>query len=230
MIGCTSRHIWTDDLVEVGVGVGVAEPVVGVGVGSDVALGLTEAELVGLAAAELDALEGDVVGVAAALALLLAEALLLALMSGVALLVPLDLLLALAVALGVLAGRNAASRITVVCPAGTVRAALAAAGGEPHTLGAAAAVTAASAGVAAPSSPPAMPDDTMAAPATAPSAVVADRADFMAVLSEPWSSSSRPRVSSAARFARANTIPSCRCSTPTFDETDGKQVPPSGHR
>jgi hypothetical protein len=47
----------------------------------------------------------------------------------------------------------------------------------------AAAVTAASAGLAAPSSPPAMPVDTTAALATAPSAVVADRADLMAVLS-----------------------------------------------
>jgi hypothetical protein len=114
------------------------------------------------------------------LAVALADALLLAVASGAALLLLLDL--ALAVALGVLAGRNAASSVTAVCPAGTLRSALAAAGGEPHALGAEA-VIAASAGLAAPSSPPAMPDDTMAAPATAPSAVVADRADFMAVLS-----------------------------------------------
>lgn len=166
-----------------GVGVGLADPEPllgdGVGVGSEVALGLAEAELLGLAA-ELDELD-DALGVAAALVLLLAVALLLALLFGVALL--LDLLaLALAVAFGVLAGWNAASRMTAVCPAGMVRAALAAAGGEPQELGAATAVTAASAGLAPPSSPPAMPDDTMAAPATAPSAVVADRADFMAVL------------------------------------------------
>lgn len=167
-----------------GVGVGLADPEPllgdGVGVGSEVALGLAEAELLGLAA-ELDELD-DALGVAAALVLLLAVALLLALFFGVALL--LDLLaLALAVAFGVLTGWNAASRVTAVCPAGMVRAALAAAGGEPQELGAATAVTAASAGLAPPSSPPAMPDDTIAAPATAPSAAVADRADFMAVLS-----------------------------------------------
>lgn len=194
-IGCTSRQSCGFALVAVGVGVGVGladpEPELGegVGVGSDVELALAEAELVGLTAAEL-ALD-DAVGVAVALVLLLALALLLplalllALMFGVALLVDLlvDLLLALAVAFGVLAGSNAASRVTVICPAGSMRAALAAAGGEPHWLGAAAAVTAASAGLAVPSRPPAIPDDTMAAPATAPSAVVADRADFMAVLS-----------------------------------------------
>ena len=193
-IGCTSRQSCGFALVAVGVGVGVGladpEPELGegVGVGSDVELALAEAELVGLAAAELAlddavgvAAADDAVGVAAALALLLP----LALMFGVALLVDLlvDLLLALAVAFGVLAGSNAASRVTVICPAGSMRAALAAAGGEPHWLGAAAAVTAASAGLAVPSRPPAIPDDTMAAPATAPSAVVADRADFMAVLS-----------------------------------------------
>ncbi len=189
MIGCTSRQSWTFDLVGVGVGVGVGvadpEPDVGdgVGVGSALELGLAEAEFDGLAGALLDEL-ADALGVALALALLLAVALVvvLVLASGVALLVALALAVALGVALGVLADRNAASRTTVVCPAGTVRAALAAAGGEPHKLGADA-VTAASAGLAAPSRPPAMPDDTMAAPATAPSAVVADRADFMAVLS-----------------------------------------------
>lgn len=171
-----------------GVGVGLADPEPllgdGVGVGSEVALGLAEAELLGLAA-ELDELD-DALGVAAALVLLLAVALLLALLFGVALLLDLlalALAVALAVAFGVLTGWNAASRVTAVCPAGMVRAALAAAGGEPQELGAATAVTAASAGLAPPSSPPAMPDDTIAAPATAPSAAVADRADFMAVLS-----------------------------------------------
>ncbi len=163
----------------------------GVGVAFAVELGLAEAEFDGLAAAVLDGL-ADALVVALVLALLLAEALALVLLLGVALAdvlllvlaagVALLLALPLAVALGVLAGRNAASRVTAVCPAGTVRAALAAAGGAPHTLGAEA-VTAASAGLAAPSRPPAMPDDTMAAPATAPSAVVADRADLMAVLS-----------------------------------------------
>jgi hypothetical protein len=175
VIGCTSRQSWTFGLVGVGVGVGVADPEPdvgdGVGVGSALELGLAEAEFDGLAGALLDEL-ADALGVALALALLLA----------VALVVVLALAVALGVALGVLADRNAASRTTVVCPAGSVRAALAAAGGEPHALGADA-VTAASAGLAAPSRPPAMPDDTMAAPATAPSAVVADRADFMAVLS-----------------------------------------------
>jgi len=202
VIACTSRQSWAVAFVGVGVGVGVGvadpEPLVGDGVGVGfVVVGLAEAELVGLAAVELDALD-DVVGVAASLALLLALLLLLALISGVALLLDLALALALdlalelaldlalAVAFGVLADRNAASSVTVVCPPGTVRAALAAAGGEPHALGAATAagaVTAASAGLAAPSRPPAMPDDITAAPATAPSAVVADRADLMAVLS-----------------------------------------------
>jgi hypothetical protein len=156
----------------VGVGVGVADPEPdvgdGVGVGSELLLGL--AELVGVAAAEV--LDG-VADALVALALgLLAEAL--AVISGVD--------LTLGVAFGVLAAWDAASRVTVVCPAGSTRAALAAAGGEPHTLGAAA-VTAASAGLAAPSSPPAIPEDTTAALATAPSAVAADRADFMALLS-----------------------------------------------
>jgi hypothetical protein len=184
VIGCTSRQSWTFALVGVGVGVGVGvadpEPEVGdgVGVGSELLLGLAEAERVGVAAADvvLDAL-ADALAVALALALL-AEAL--AVISGV------DLALALGVgvgvALGVLAAWNAASRVTLVRPAGIMRAALAAAGGEPHALGAAA-VTAASAGLAAPSRPPTMPEDTTAALATAPSAVVADRADFMAVLS-----------------------------------------------
>jgi hypothetical protein len=182
VIGCTSRQSWTFAVVGVGVGVGVADPDVGdgVGVGSADELGLAEAELVGLAAAELEAAGvADALVVALALALLLAEAL--AVISGVALLLDLaGVALALGVAFGVLAARKAASRATVVCPAGTRRAALAAAGGEPHMFGA---VTAASAGLAAPSSPPAMPVDTTAALATAPSAVVADRADFMAVLS-----------------------------------------------
>jgi len=155
--------------VGVGVGVGVADPEPdvgdGVGVGSELALGLAEAELV------------LVDGVADALVVALALALL---AEGLAVIFGVDL--TLGVAFGVLAAWNAASRVTVVCPVGSTRAALAAAGGEPHTLGAAA-VTAASAGLAAPSRPPAMPEDTTAALATAPSTVVADRADFMAVLS-----------------------------------------------
>jgi hypothetical protein len=98
---------------------------------------------------------------------------------------------------------DATSRTTAVRPAGTERAAEVAgraaevaAGGWPHTLGAAALTVLASAAVLPPRRPPMMVDETMAAPATTPSAEAPDRADFMAVPSSPWSSSLRPRVSS----------------------------------
>jgi hypothetical protein len=100
------------------------------------------------------------------------------------------------VALGLLVAESvAASRTIVVWLAGTERRAEVAAGGWPHTLGAAA-LTAASAGVPPPRRPPTIPDETMAALATMPNAADPDRADFMAAPSSPWSSSSRPRVSS----------------------------------
>ena len=92
-------------------------------------------------------------------------------------------------------GSEATSRTTAVWPAGTVRAAEVAAGGWPHTLGAATLTVLASAAVP-PRRLPAIPEETMAALATMPNAEAPDRADFMAAPSSPWSSSSRPRVSS----------------------------------
>ena len=110
-------------------------------------------------------------------------------------------------------GSEATSRTTAVWPAGTVRAAEVAAGGWPHTLGAATLTVLASAAVP-PRRLPAIPEETMAALATMPNAEAPDRADFMAAPSSPWSSSSRPRVSSdSSDRPCAETIPCCRRST-----------------
>ena len=100
------------------------------------------------------------------------------------------------------AGSETASRMTAGWPAGTARAADVVAGGWPQTLGAftalasAALTVLASAAVPPPRRPPMMLEETMAAPATMPNAEDPDRADLMAAPSSPWSSSSRPRVSS----------------------------------
>jgi hypothetical protein len=91
--------------------------------------------------------------------------------------------------------RKAASRTTTDRPTGTERAAEVVAGGWPHLLGAATLTVLASAATLPPRSPPTIPEETMAALATRPSAEDPERADFMAAPSSPWSSSSRPRVS-----------------------------------
>jgi hypothetical protein len=88
-----------------------------------------------------------------------------------------------------------AAKLTAACWADPDLAAVAAAGGGPHTLGAELAA-AASAEVVPGRSPLTTPEETMAALATMPSADDPDRADLMAAPSSPWSSSSRPRVSS----------------------------------
>jgi hypothetical protein len=152
-------------------------------------------------------------GVALAVALAVAEAFALAealvLAEGEAELLDLAFLV-----LGVFdTGSEATSRTTAVWPAGTVRAAEVAAGGWPHTLGAATLTVLASAAVP-PRRPLAIPEETMAALAMMPNAEAPDRADFMAAPSSPWSSSSRPRVSSySSDRPCAETIPCCRRST-----------------
>lgn len=188
-------------------------------------VGVADLDPVGLGEGEGEAdFEGLLLGLDEALVLGEDEALLVALGVAVALLVALGVLVAfvllgvaLAVALAaaevlVLAegeaepldvaflgvvdiGSEATSRTTAVWPAGTVRAAEVAAGGWPHTLGAATLTVLASAAVP-PRRLPAIPEETMAALATMPNAEAPDRADFMAAPSSPWSSSSRPRVSS----------------------------------
>ena len=176
---------------------------------------------------------------AEALVLGVAEALFVALGVGVALLVALGVLLAVALAVGLalavaLGGGlavsdwfvvawdvgvpaeeiEAASRTIVVWLAGTERAAEVLAGGWPHTLVAAGRTVAASAAVP-PRRPPMIPEETMATPATMPNAEDPDRAEIMAAPSSPWSSSSRPRVSSdSSDRPCAETIPCCRSSTP----------------
>jgi hypothetical protein len=203
--------------VGVGVGVGLADlDPVGLGEGEadfeGLLLGLDEALVLGEDEALLLAL-GVAVALLVALGVLLAVALLLGVALAVALAVAEAVADALAVAevlvlaegeaelldflvLGVFdIGSEATSRTTAVWPAGTVRAAEVAAGGWPHTLGAAALTVLASAAVP-PRRLPAIPEETMAALATMPNAEAPDRADFMAAPSSPWSSSSRPRVSS----------------------------------
>lgn len=78
-----------------------------------------------------------------------------------------------------LAGESqAASRTTADWLAGTERAAEVAADGWPHPLDAAA-FTAAPAAVPPPRRPFAMPEETMAAPATTPNTEKADQADLV---------------------------------------------------
>jgi hypothetical protein len=192
-------------LVLVGVGLGLGEGLadldpVGLGEGEadfeGLLLGLDEALLLalGVAVALLLAL-GVAVALLVALGVLVAFVVLL----GVALAVALAVAEAFAVAealvlaegeaelldlaflvLGVFdTGSEATSRTTAVWPAGTVRAAEVAAGGWPHTLGAATLTVLASAAVP-PRRPLAIPDETMAALAMMPNAEAPDRADFMA--------------------------------------------------
>ncbi|HZC64415.1 MAG TPA: hypothetical protein VE464_22490 [Streptosporangiaceae bacterium] len=236
------RQSWAEGLLPVGLGDGLAEPDP-VGVGE----GVAEALLLGLAEALLLA-EAVLLGVAEALsvalavavallvALAVAVALLVAVAVAVALLVAVPLLVALVVAdwLAVAEGdgelldlaeeSETASRTIAVWPAGTERAAEVLAGGWPHTLVAAGFTVAASAAVPPPRRPPTMPEETRAAPATIPNADDPDRADFMAAPSSPWSSSSRPRVSSdSSDRLCAETIPSCRSSTHVPTRTAGEQ-------
>jgi hypothetical protein len=203
------------------------------------ALLLAEAVLLGVAEALSVAL-----AVAVALLVALAVALLVALAVAVALLVAVAVAVALAVedwlalaegdgelldlvavGLGVLAEESeTASRTIAVWLAGTERAAEVLAGGWPHTLVAAGFTVAASAAVPPPRRPPTMPEETRAAPATMPNADDPDRADFMAAPSSPWSSSSRPRVSSdSSDRPCAETIPCCRSSTHVPRRTAGEQ-------
>jgi hypothetical protein len=236
------RQSWAEGLLPVGLGDGLAEPDP-VGVGE----GVAEALLLGLAEALLLA-EAVLLGVAEALsvALAVAVALLVALAVAVALLVALAvaLLVALAVAVAVALAvadwlalaegdgelldlaeeSETATRTIAVWLAGTERAAEVLAGGWPHTLVAAGFTVAASAAVPPPRRPPTMPEETRAAPATMPNVDDPDRADFMAAPSSPWSSSSRPRVSSdSSDRPCAETIPCCRSSTHVPRRTAGEQ-------
>jgi hypothetical protein len=129
-IGCTFRHSRTGDLVLVGWGVGDGlADFVGVGLADFVGVGLELPDFVGVGSAE-GLLEGDAEELAEVLpeALGVAGAELLADALGVAVVVDFGLLLALAEvsALGV---DSAAARTTLVCPAGTERAAADVAGG-----------------------------------------------------------------------------------------------------
>jgi hypothetical protein len=192
---------------------------------------VAEALLLGLAEALLLA-EAVLLGVAEALsvALAVAVALLVALGVAVALLVALAVADWLALAEGdgelldLAEESETASRTIAVWLAGTERAAEVLAGGWPHTLVAAGFTVAASAAVPPPRRPPTMPEETRAAPATMPNADDPDRADFMAAPSSPWSSSSRPRVSSdSSDRLCAETIPCCRTSTHVPRRTVGVQ-------
>jgi hypothetical protein len=220
------RQSWAEGLLLVGLGDGLAEPDP-VGVGE----GVAEALLLGLAEALLLA-EAVLLGVAEALsvALAVAVALLVALAVAVALLVALAVADWLALAEGdgelldLAEESETASRTIAVWLAGTERAAEVLAGGWPHTLVAAGFTVAASAAVPPPRRPPTMPEETRAAPATMPNADDPDRADFMAAPSSPWSSSSRPRVSSdSSDRPCAETIPCCRSSTHVPRRTAGEQ-------
>jgi hypothetical protein len=200
------------------VGLGEGEPE---GLALGLLLGLDEALFVALGVAVALLLA---VGVLLAFAVLLGVALLVAFAVALeaAVAVALEVAVALAVALAVEevlaladgeaelpdlvalgfgdvdAGSETESRMTAGWPAGTARAADVVAGGWPQTLGAFTALAftvLASAGVP-PRSPPMMLEERMAAPATMPNAEDPDRADLMAAPSSPWSSSSRPRVSS----------------------------------
>jgi hypothetical protein len=235
----TSRHSWTLALVLVGVGLGLGD---GLPEPDPVGLGDGEADFEGLLVGLDEALplgedEALLVAFGVAVALLVAFVVLLGVALPVAFAVVVVVAVALAVAdawavaetlvlaegeaellelafLGVLdIGSEATSKTTTVWPAGTVRAAEVAAGGWPHTLGAATRTVLASAAVP-PRRLPAIPEETMAALATMPNAEAPDRADFMAAPSSPWSSSSRPRVSSdSSDRPCAETIPCYRSST-----------------
>jgi hypothetical protein len=219
--GCTFRHSLTaawlpvgegvgdglDDLV--GLGDGLAD-LVGLGDGLAVLVGLGEALLVAAGVAEelllafgvADALElalgvadteefalGVELAVGVAGALALADA----------------LLAALAVDLGAAFGAawitTAAARVTVAWP---FRAAAVCAGGWPQAFEAAASCTAslvvaASAAVPPASRLPTIPEETSAAPATAPSADGPQRGAVMGAPWSPRSSSLRPHMSSSDR-------------------------------
>jgi hypothetical protein len=194
----TCRQSWTEGLLpaEVGLGEGLAgrEAVVlgeGEGEAEALLLGLAEALLVGLAGAlalgvavalgegEAGALlpgvaDALLVGSGVAVALLAAPA------AAVVMAVPLAGAELPVLAVLALAGESqAASRTTVDWLAGMERAAVVAAGGWPHPLDAAAFTVAAPAAVPPPRRPPAMPEETMAAPATTPNIEKADQADLM---------------------------------------------------
>jgi hypothetical protein len=232
LMGCTFRQSWTEGLLPVGLGDGLLEPEpVGLGEGEaepeglllGLLLGLDEALLLGVDVALLVALGVDV-ALLVALGVLLAVALLVAFAVALALALAEVLAEALEDALALAEGdgeeTEAASRTIADWPAGTLRAAEAAAGGWPHTLGADALTALTSVALAVLASaavPPRKPmlEVTMAAPATMPNADDADRADFMAAPSSPWSSPSRPRVScDPSDRPCAETIPCCPRSTP----------------
>jgi hypothetical protein len=198
-------------LLAEGLLLGVAEAL-SVALGVAVALLLALGVLLALAVAVALAVA---LAVAEALAVALAVADWLALAEGDGELLDLAVDDAVALGLGVWPEeRETASRIMAVWLAGTERAAEVLAGGWPHTLVAAALTVAASAAVP-PRRPPMIPEETMATPATMPNAEDPDRAEIMAAPSSPWSSSSRPRVSSdSSDRPCAETIPCCRSSTP----------------
>jgi hypothetical protein len=114
------------------------------------------------------------------------------------------------------AGENeAASRTSAGRLAGTERAAEVAAGGWPHPLGAAAITAVAPAAVLPPRRPPAMPDETMAAPAATPSTEKADQADFMTAPSPLWHLRRDLTCPFTIQFDRTQEpFPRCRDPTP----------------
>jgi hypothetical protein len=215
----TCRQSRTGGLLPAGAGLGegLAEReavVLGKGEGE------AEALLLGLAEALLVGLDGALpLGVAVALgegeagALLLgvdgallvgsgvAVALLTALAAAVVMAVPLARADLPVLAMLALAGEGqAASRTTADWLAGMERAAEVAAGDWPHPLDAAAFTVAAPAAVPPPRRPPAMPEETMAAPATTPNTEKADQADLMTAPSRRGIFAGTSRVRLASNF------------------------------
>jgi hypothetical protein len=229
----TCRQSWAEGLLPAGDGLGdgLAErEAVALGEGEGEAeallLGLAEALLVGLAGAlplGVAVALGD--GEAGALLLGVADALLVgsgvavALLAASAAAVVISVPLARAdlpvLAMLALAGKSqAASRTTADGLAGTEWAAEVAAGGWPHPLDAAAFTAAAPAAVPPPRTPPAMPEETMAVPATTPNTEKADQADLMTAPSRRGIFAGTSRVRLASTSPCAGTIPRCRAPTP----------------
>ena len=110
--------------------------------------------------------------------------------------------------------KEAASRTNAERLAGTERAAEVAAGGWPHPLGATAVTAVTPAAVLPPRRPPAMPEETMAAPAATPSTEKADQADFMTAPSPPWHLRRELTCPFTIEFIRTQE-PFPRCGDPT---------------
>jgi hypothetical protein len=213
----TCRQSWTEGLLPAGVGLGegLAEReavVLGEGEAEALLLGLAEALVVGLAGAlPLGVAVALGEGEAGALLLGVADALLVGSGVAVALLAASAAAVVMAVPLAradlpvlamlALAGESqAASRTTADWLAGMEWAAEVAAGGWPHPLDAAAFTVAAPAAVPPRRRPPAMPAETMAAPATTPNMEKADQADLMTAPSRCGIFAGTSRVRLASTF------------------------------